>query len=237
MENAFFNHRKLLTGKRCAVALLVRERRAGTTNLEPAHDSKCSYEVLFIKRAMRPGDNWAGDVAFPGGWRKKDECDLDTMIRESKEEIGIDITKYFVHLGNVDDIRLMGWKTVIMACGVFMEVSGDYEIKINRSEVSDYLWVPIKETLLRKNFVERKYTMPSPYKFKINFPAVTLRAQGLVWGHLWGLTHMVFGDFMKRLGHPEILDERYKLKYTLKRRFVDFLITIRGLGKILKSKL
>jgi len=239
MENAFLNYRKLPNGKRCAVALLIRKRRASTTNLEAAYDSKSSYEVLFIRRAMRPGDHWAGDVAFPGGWRKKDECDLDTMIRESYEEIGIDIRKCFVHLGNVDDIKLMGWKTLIMACGVFMEVSGDYEIQINPSEVADYLWVPIEETVQRKYFVEREYTMPTPYNFKVRFPAVSLRAQGVEveWGYLWGLTHMVFGDFMKRLGHPEILDERYKLKYSLKRKFISFLISIRGLGKILKSKL
>lgn len=50
-------------------------------------------EVLFIKRASRKGDRWTGHVALPGG--KRDPEDLDDLaaaIRETSEEIGLDLT-------------------------------------------------------------------------------------------------------------------------------------------------
>jgi len=246
MESAFLSFRKLSCVKRCAVALLVRKRRAGDiqatssisdpTKLNVEGGNESPWEVLFIKRAMRPRDTWAGHVAFPGGWGKEGELDLDTMIRESHEELGIDLRKHFVYLGNVDDIQLMGYKTLAMACGVFKEVSGDYKIIVNPSEVSDYLWVPVEETVREESIIEYCYTLPPPFNFNLYFPAISLRKQGSEWGCLWGLTHMLYGDFTKRIGHRQIQDERLKLKYRFRRKLADFILTIRGARKMLIPK-
>lgn len=49
-------------------------------------------EILFIKRAARSGDRWTSHVALPGG--KQDAEDADdkaTAIRETMEEVGIDL--------------------------------------------------------------------------------------------------------------------------------------------------
>jgi NUDIX domain len=51
-------------------------------------------EILFIKRAGRAGDRWSGHVALPGG--RRDRPDLDdraAAIRETKEEVGLDLTR------------------------------------------------------------------------------------------------------------------------------------------------
>ena len=49
-------------------------------------------EVLFIKRSSRQGDKWQGHVALPGGGRDpEDEDDLATAVRETWEEVGIDL--------------------------------------------------------------------------------------------------------------------------------------------------
>ncbi|EZQ11075.1 MULTISPECIES: CoA pyrophosphatase [Acidianus] len=45
---------------------------------------------LLIKRAEREGDPWSGDMALPGGHRKKGETCEETAIRECKEEVGIE---------------------------------------------------------------------------------------------------------------------------------------------------
>lgn len=49
-------------------------------------------EVLFIKRASRAGDRWTSHVALPGGKRDPDDTnDRATAIRETWEEVGLDI--------------------------------------------------------------------------------------------------------------------------------------------------
>lgn len=50
-------------------------------------------EVVFIKRAARPGDRWTSHVALPGGKRDPEDMnDKATAVRETSEEIGLDLT-------------------------------------------------------------------------------------------------------------------------------------------------
>jgi 8-oxo-dGTP pyrophosphatase MutT (NUDIX family) len=51
-------------------------------------------EILFIKRAGRVGDRWSGHVALPGGRRDPpDADDRAAAIRETREEVGLDLTR------------------------------------------------------------------------------------------------------------------------------------------------
>jgi 8-oxo-dGTP pyrophosphatase MutT (NUDIX family) len=55
---------------------------------------KGDAEILFIKRAGRVGDRWSGHTALPGG--RRDPTDADdraAAIRETKEEVGLDLTR------------------------------------------------------------------------------------------------------------------------------------------------
>jgi 8-oxo-dGTP pyrophosphatase MutT (NUDIX family) len=50
-------------------------------------------EILFIKRAGRAGDRWSGHTALPGGRRDSDDADdRAAAIRETREEVGLDLT-------------------------------------------------------------------------------------------------------------------------------------------------
>lgn len=104
--------------KRASVALVLRIRPAYLDSIElathhpvsnnNAEDSpkaladffaqdwvqKGDPEILFIKRAGRVGDRWSGHVALPGG--RRDPPDVDdraAAIRETKEEVGLDLTR------------------------------------------------------------------------------------------------------------------------------------------------
>jgi 8-oxo-dGTP pyrophosphatase MutT (NUDIX family) len=49
--------------------------------------SQGELEILYMKRALREGDRWSGQVAFPGGKQDlEDKDDLDTAERETFEE-------------------------------------------------------------------------------------------------------------------------------------------------------
>ena len=103
------------TQKRASVALIIRIRPSSnhlrgendTTGTEPT-DSFTSQldhffarswvepgepEVLFIRRASRQGDPWTGHIALPGGRRDPgDADDFSAAVRETWEEVGIDLT-------------------------------------------------------------------------------------------------------------------------------------------------
>ncbi len=79
--------------RRAAVALLV---RLGDTS---------SLELLLIKRADYASDPWSGHVALPGGRQElTDPTLLDTAIRETREEIGVDIAEHGALLGVLDEL-------------------------------------------------------------------------------------------------------------------------------------
>src|SRR5207249_11060459 len=68
------------------------------------HDGNDGIEALFIHRAVRAGDTWSGQIAFPGGRREPTDADLRaTAIRETREEIGVDLSNA-ERLGVLDDL-------------------------------------------------------------------------------------------------------------------------------------
>lgn len=62
-------------------------------------------EVLYIKRAARASDKWSSHVAFPGGRAEpEDENGLYTAMRETWEEVGIDLAENeYACVGQLDD--------------------------------------------------------------------------------------------------------------------------------------
>lgn len=67
-------------------------------------DGDDGLETLFIHRAVRAGDRWSGQIAFPGGRREPTDADLlTTAIRETLEEIGVDLSGA-ERLGVLDDL-------------------------------------------------------------------------------------------------------------------------------------
>lgn len=62
-------------------------------------------EILFIKRAARTGDRWTGHIALPGGKRDPEDADDQaTSIRETMEEIGLDLdASHCLFVGNLPE--------------------------------------------------------------------------------------------------------------------------------------
>ena len=108
-----------------------------------------SPELLFIKRASRPGDRWTSHVALPGG--KRDPTDADdaaAAVRETWEEVGLDLTKHAIACGNLPQ-RLVtthwGKKHLMVLCPyVYILNSHDVPpLRLQPTEVASTHWVPL----------------------------------------------------------------------------------------------
>jgi 8-oxo-dGTP pyrophosphatase MutT (NUDIX family) len=63
-------------------------------------------ELLFIKRAARDDDPWSGQIALPGGRRDAADASLkETAVRETREEVGLDLRARGAIIGALDELR------------------------------------------------------------------------------------------------------------------------------------
>ena len=74
----------------------------------PRRADNDALELLMIERASYAGDPWSGHVAFPGGRREpRRRTLLDTALRETREEIGIDLATHGRVLGALERVNPM----------------------------------------------------------------------------------------------------------------------------------
>ena len=145
---------------------------------------------MFVLRAAHDGDPWSGHVALPGGRGEDDDADLvGTARRETQEETGIDLAREAVlapldeihprsaHLPSIGVTPYVGW------------VDERPEIRENH-EIAGHIWVPLP--VLRAP--ESRSTLTLPGRPGRVFP--TIEYAGAV---IWGLTHAIVEDFLRRV--------------------------------------
>ncbi len=142
--------------------------------------------VLLIKRAERPGDPWSGQIAFPGGkMQPGDGTARDTAVRETREEVGVDLSRAefmgyaptaTTHTGNME---------VVPAVFVLKEGA---EIRPNE-EVASYRWVEMEELLTPE---ARTVYRLSPEGTDVTLPAFKVGDYVV-----WGLTHRILNSILK----------------------------------------
>jgi len=118
--------------KKAAVAAVVRDGPEGA-------------ELLFIHRAEHPHDPWSGQMAFPGG--RMDPLDADEMaaaIRETGEELGLDLAALGEPLGRLSDVAAVsrGRPLSLVIVPYVFAVVGEPALVLNH-EVAEALWVPL----------------------------------------------------------------------------------------------
>ncbi|MCJ1410469.1 hypothetical protein MMC19_004554 [Ptychographa xylographoides] len=111
-------------------------------------------EVLFIKRAARAGDRWTSHVALPGGKRDpEDESDQSTSVRETMEEIGLDLNMDSAMLvGNLPErVVTTSWGKVplmVLCPFVYLLTRDDIPpLRLQPTEVNSVHWVSVRALL------------------------------------------------------------------------------------------
>jgi 8-oxo-dGTP pyrophosphatase MutT (NUDIX family) len=149
-----------------------------------------SAELLFIKRAVIERDPWSGHVAFPGG--RHDVADhtlADTAIRETREELSMDIVRYGRIIGQLDDLAPVSPSLPPIIIRPFVAVvPAALPFVLSEREVAGAFWVPV--SLLRSAEAQSEFRMEREGG-TARFPAYG------VFGHtIWGLTERIVSQLL-----------------------------------------
>ena len=166
---------------RAAVAMILRDGTSG-------------IEVLFIRRAEHPQDPWSGQMAFPGGRAEPGDADLRaTAVRETREEIGVDLAEAAEYLGALDEVQAVArMRPMNLSIAPFVFRLRESFEPVLSGEVRSLHWLPLDDLL----GTARRSTMDYAHQGEsMQFPC--LRIDEVV---IWGLTYRMFMGFQERFG-------------------------------------
>lgn len=137
--------------------------------------------VLLMKRAERVGDPWSGHISLPGGGYQASDGDLRvTAIRETREELGIELDSARL-LGNLAALspRSSGPTAIEVTPLVFATTAAP--LPVCGPEALAAFWLPLP--LAASGALDGRYQLPDS---QLTFPSWTYE------GHvIWGLTRRI----------------------------------------------
>jgi 8-oxo-dGTP pyrophosphatase MutT (NUDIX family) len=162
-----------------AVALVVRGRE--------------ELDVLLIKRAHHDRDPWSGHMALPGGRRSPEDLSLlETAVRETLEETGVDLDRSGVHLGRLGGVAPHSIHLPRLTIAPFVfGVPHDTPARVASPEVDRIHWVPLR--VLASDAARGSLEVPLPGGTQ-TFPSLDVAGEVV-----WGLTYRILDDFLSQL--------------------------------------
>ncbi|HEX7675363.1 MAG TPA: CoA pyrophosphatase [Bdellovibrio sp.] len=159
-----------------------------------------NLEVGFIQRAANEDDRWSGHLAFPGGKKEDtDFSDLGAALRETFEEIGVDLLPE-ENMGRLNDVqaRKQGSLLEFYIRPFVFYTEREFTVKLDPGEVAEFFWMPLNEL--------RNPQRQTTYQFKrgdvhVALPAIFLDREI----PLWGLTYMMTQNLLKILEENQLI--------------------------------
>lgn len=162
-------------------------------------------EVLFIKRADKPGDPWSGHMAFPGGHLEASDGDLAAAAaRETLEEIGLDLDANASYLGALDQQRAnpKGRELDMIIEPHVYELHQLPPLNLNY-EVADVVWANLGTLMLNSlHDTEVKPMMGTPTTFN----GYRLSPEHFVWGLTYRMLKAFFDVALPNWQPPQEID-------------------------------
>jgi len=139
--------------------------------------------TVLIKRNKYPGVH-SGQISFPGGQKEKEDKTLVyTAIRETQEEIGVNLQKIkilgtltplYIYVSNFDVLPVVGF------------LDGIPNFNPDKNEVDSIIEVKIKDFLIEKNVGQFTFNRVGQ---KIKAPCYVVGNQ-----RIWGATAMIISE-------------------------------------------
>lgn len=159
-----------------AVSLIVVETESG-------------LQLLLIQKAQRLGDLWSGQMAFPGGHKEtKDKTLLDTAIRETREEVGIELyaDMCVAQLSRCAPVK----RRLPLLVTPYVFKSSLLPLVTMNHEVADYIWLSL-DVLTNRDYLHFQ---------KVQFDQSAVEVPGLLLPSgqfIWGLTFRILCSFIE----------------------------------------
>lgn len=119
-------------------------------------------EVLFLKRGKNKSEG--GKFGTPGGKREKNETSIQTIIRELKEETGIDIAEKDLKPFKLVFVKYPDHDFLFEMFESSLSFIPD--VKINPQEHSEFTWITLDEALNNLPLVKDMNTCISLFKMR-----------------------------------------------------------------------
>jgi 8-oxo-dGTP pyrophosphatase MutT (NUDIX family) len=156
-------------------------------------------ELLLIERAKRDGDPWSGHMALPGGRRDPEDASLlETALRETREEVGLDLAAEADLVGRLTDVDIVprgdvsrGWIRPFVFALRQPEGRADVVLTPSPAEVEAVLWAPLQAI--------RGGAHDTTIDWKRDSVAMTFPGWNVEGRIVWGLTYRMMSSLFELL--------------------------------------
>ncbi len=185
--------RRDLPGKSAQRKMMITPNRFPTENQEnegiPASILLLLYPIkgewfFFLTKRSQDLEHHKGQISFPGGVVEKNESKMNTAIRETNEEIGVDkdvikiignLTPLYIPVSNFHISPYVGW------------TEEKPHTKVQDAEVKRVFSVSINDLILERNLKTKKDFSSNK---SVQVPYFDLNGETV-----WGATSMILSEF------------------------------------------
>jgi 8-oxo-dGTP pyrophosphatase MutT (NUDIX family) len=147
--------------------------------------------ILLIRRSERAGDPWSGHIALPGGRQDAGDHDvLETAVRETREEVGIELTRENL-VGSLEPVVPRTRTLPPIAIWPFVFLLPDRPRLTLNSEVASAWWVEVDQLL--------QPTTRGRVRLEVGGNIRLVDAYHVEPGVVWGITERILTGLLKDL--------------------------------------
>jgi 8-oxo-dGTP pyrophosphatase MutT (NUDIX family) len=134
--------------------------------------------VLMVRRATRASDPWSAHVALPGGRIEPGDASLlNTAIRETFEETGLDLTDAAL-LGTLSEIRTRSPHLPPIIVRPYVFAVDSRQPLVTSDEIAEVFWAPLSVLFSRERMLR---TQVDARGMQISVDAIDFEGR-IIWG-------------------------------------------------------
>ena len=151
-------------------------------------------ELLLMRRIEISGDPWSGHISLPGGMRMATDANLlQVAVRETREEVGLDLARSARLLCRMESFRAVAGRSIppMDITPFVFRVEAEVTAVPGR-EAEECFWLPLEEVLSGQLDAEHRHVRQGVTQ---TLPA--WRYGGRV---VWGMTYRMICDVLRAGG-------------------------------------